>query len=494
MINAVYCPSCDKSYGAAHSRCPECHSWLKMSAPAKSGSSHASGSFASSEDSGGVSTLERESETGWSASNEAWDSTEDGWGGSADGWETPASSPPPKKESEKAPSGGWLGEGGWDDTAPQAGRGWLGDGPTMTEMVDKAINVEDDDVFVHDSWVDEEILDDDFQDLAVPQYEPPSQEVGSAFLKMLLVAALIVIMGAGVLVIDRDSKTPEQQAADERAQKLQSVQAYEADGQSEMQSGRPELAASQFGAALTVLSELKADEKKIDQMELQLATALMKSEEYGEATDHWNNLIDSNAPEVAEAAAKGLAEAKRAKRLEANGLLSEAHSRLDQGEHLGARALAKESIEIYKNFEGSRSQLGEAYGTLGLSFLEVGDYGSAESYLRKSVEYAPELGYRRHLNSIAVSVQPNVVSRPLPQLQEDDKPVFDPGGPDYEVSNHRPTARPGRPSSTAQTEQTAVVAQPQRKPMEEIKAWQTRPKPQNGRLGEDGELQTYRTR
>ena len=258
-----------------------------------------------------------------------------------------------------------------------------------------------------------------------------------------------------------------------------------------MQAGRPELAASQFGAALTVLSELQADEQDIDKIELQLAGALMKSEEYSEASGHWTNLIDSNDPEVAKAATDGLAEAKRAKRIEANEFLAEAHSKLKQGEYLGARALAKESIQIYKDFEGTRSQLGEAYGTLGLSFLEVGDYGSAESYLRKSVEYAPELEYRRYLNRIAVKVEPNVVSRPLPQT--DNKPVFDPGGPDYEVSNHRAVARPGRPSYPSQTEQNAV-AQPVKKPMEEIKAWQKRPERQTGRLGGDGELQTYNNR
>jgi hypothetical protein len=54
----MYCPSCDKSYGAVHSRCPECHSWLKVSAPANSRAKNAKA--ASSVSAGSISTLDKE--------------------------------------------------------------------------------------------------------------------------------------------------------------------------------------------------------------------------------------------------------------------------------------------------------------------------------------------------------------------------------------------------------------------------------------------------
>ncbi len=54
----MYCPSCDKSYGAVHSRCPECHSWLKVSAPANSRAKSAKAAV-SAVSTGSVSTLDK---------------------------------------------------------------------------------------------------------------------------------------------------------------------------------------------------------------------------------------------------------------------------------------------------------------------------------------------------------------------------------------------------------------------------------------------------
>ena len=49
---------------------------------------------------------------------------------------------------------------------------------------------EDEDDFVDDSWVDEEIRDSEFDELEVPEIVPPAPEVGGVVLKMVLVVLI----------------------------------------------------------------------------------------------------------------------------------------------------------------------------------------------------------------------------------------------------------------------------------------------------------------
>ena len=616
----MYCPSCDKSYGAIHSRCPECHSWLKVSAPSRgkgakpAATAQPAASSTPVSNGGAVSTMDRESDGssiswadpspakdsgqwtdagssgGWdtgglggtssqSQSDSSWGDSAGGagaaWGGgteSSTGWGSSAaasapSAPPaepktssggggwlggddavdgwgggaastPSKASAPAPapakSNGWLGDSadaapstssgassssGWlggEEPAPQAGRGWLGDpqpasggsggggngwlgdgpsdGPTMTEMVDQAIHVEEDDEFVDDSWVDEEIRDNEFDDLEIPEYVAPSPEVGGAFLKMLLVAALVLLVGGGIIFLKSDSKTPEQKRAEEREKQYKFAVSTLESAEKDLTAGKAELAIPQFEQALVALSEVEAPQAEVDAAEIKLSQAMMKAEKYDDAIKHWKVLKASTDKAVAKTATEGLNNATRAKRIEANGYLKEAKKDANKGGTLAVRSLARDALEIYQKYDGSRTQIGDAYGVMGRGFLNATDYGSAEDNLEKAVKYAPNLGYQKYLAKVRAQMRPKTYTAPIRisapvQSSGGSAPRLDLGEPSYKTNNTRYAPRRSSGGSSSGSANTAAPA-PKPK-MQEIPAWKPQRNSGGGRKGSQGVLQTY---
>lgn len=625
----MYCPSCDKKYGAIHSRCPECHSWLKVSAPSSSRSkakTAAATPAASTPPSSAVSTLDRGTDeiswadpapeaskgaTQWAeepgSSSDSWGATGtssdspksassgSGWGGagsgsadswsqdSASSWGGEASTPTPKAESQsgwlggseesggwsqgaaapsapaKSQSSGWLGDsqpaaapaskppagGGWlgdadssgslggsppakskggsswlgdDHQEPaEAGRGWLGDGPaqpsttgggdsgwldgsqgsgrTMTEMVDHAISVEDEDEFVDDSWVDEEIRDNEFDELDVPEYVPPAPEVGGAFLKMLLVAVLFVLVAGGVLFFRGEKQTPEQLAAEKAEQQLSFARAAVAEGKSDLESGKALLAVPQFQEALVTLAEVQAPKEEINEAEVLLSRALMGSEEYEEAIVHWKSLRENEDKAVAEEAKKGVQAAARQLRIGANESLKEAKSYADKGEVNSVIRLGRQALKTYKEYGGSASQKGNAHGIIGRSYLNGRDYGTAQDHLKKAVQLAPGLGYEKYLNEVASLIQPRSYIAPVRQTQvrrsqPSSKPTFDLGSPSYQKNTRRYSGGRSRNSSSSGASTAPSAAPPKR--MKEIPAYRPANRNSGGtRKGTKNVLKSY---
>lgn len=625
----MYCPSCDKTYGAVHSRCPECHSWLKVSAPSGSRSKGSkSGSFASgtpeqdTRDSGAVSTVPRDSAISWadpspddspagawgsgSSSSDWADEPESaaasapiapssGWGssaGSSGGWDTPgkaaagsawggseqasavgtskpsaapapsgqgwlggdqpqddwgggglsASAPassgakpksngwlggepsvgspppaaPPKQDdysdgwqagaAEPAPSGGrgWLTDGPGEEPSPDSGRGWLVDGgstaaPSMTEMVDQAIHGETDDDFVDDSWVDEEIRDSEFDELEVPEIVGHSPEGGGAFLKMLLVAVMGVLLVGGFLFINKDHKSPEQKEADKLAKRASFAKSTIESAKNDMANGRAELAVPQFEEALVALSDTKAGRKEMDETEALLSTALMKSEEYEKAIEHWRKLKSSPDKSVAKAAVNGINTSSRELRKRANDLLKEGKSLAAKGEVNAVLPRGRDALEIYKDYGGSSAQQGDAHGLLGRAYLNGRDYGNAQDHLRLAVKMAPGIGYEKYLSEVNSRLQPVYYpSQPTAPRQSApaSRPSFDIGGPTYRTSNHHGGRGGGRRSSSNQDSggsNPAPAPAPQR--MKELPVVRSSSRPQSSgsrfTKSRQGNLQTY---
>lgn len=481
----MYCPSCDKSYGATHSRCPECHSWLKISAP--------SGATQSRLESGGVSTLEREPEAiSWSTPDSSWlsDSSEEvgrNQGETKSGWlaEPMEDSSPTPAES----SSGWLGT---SEPEAESGRGWLVDGPSdNTEPKEPSLLDDGEDEFLDDSWVDEEILDD-FSELDEPLYDTPSSDVGGTFLKLMLTAVLVVLVGGGILFMKSNSKSPEQLAEEKRANEAKMAAAYILDAENELKLGNPALAAPLLEDALVTLSELKAPAEEIDSLELKLSQALMQAEEYEDAIKHWNNLVQSPHQQTAVAAKDGLGRAKRAKRLEANALLAEAKKNALNGGTHSARGLAREALSLYQEFDGSEAQLGDTNGVIGLTFFNAQENGTAEVYFEKAVRLAPQLGYKHYLAKVRLKVQPAPRNpRPNQPTNFSAPPVFDPGTPDYQTNTNRPVSRPTgpRPNNPPPAQ---VTPEPPR--MQEIPTFNRKPDRNDGKIGDDGVVPSYNRR
>jgi hypothetical protein len=619
----MYCPSCDKSYGAVHSRCPECHSWLKVSAPSSARKAAKTGSVSAGapapaptteREQGAVSTLEPGassiggSDGGWAdpvpSSPSNWGDSDgddwstgglgksgataassgsDGWGGASSAGKSPSASsswsgnddsepmgwagsdsvsasttvpaPASKKDSgwldgggeqdgwgggsagtagaapvPSAPKsgGGWLGGdgppepssgggapksgGGWlgGDGPPETssqGSGWLGEssapsappksgggggwlngdgpddsGPSMTEMVDQAISVEESDDFVDDSWVDEEIRDNDFDELDIPEYAPPAPEVGGAFLKMLLVAVLVLLVGGGILFANNDTKDPGQAAADETAKSLEFGRATMKAGQVDLEAGKPGLAIPQFEEALVALSEGKAPQDEIYQTEVLLGRALMGDEEFEEAYKHWVSLRDSGQEKYVAEAKKGVKDSSRELRVQANSYLADAKKYAAKDEITSVKRLGRDALALYEEYSGSRAQLGDAHGVIGRGHLNGREYAQAKDEFKKAVALAPGAGYEAYLKQANAALQPAQYIPPMktaPRTTRSSapKPSFDLGSPQYTQSSGRRGRGRSRGSSQSSSSGGGGTTAAPKKPMKEIPAY----RPSKGR-------------
>jgi len=639
----MYCPSCDKSYGAVHSRCPECHSWLKVSAPSGARKSSKAGSAASASppspptpDHSSVSTLDRNDDDlgssfggddngGWAdpapsspssswggggddwnsggkseaaaaSSSQGWGSTsapapsptagsswsgneggsdsygwggdsaapsasttvpatparpinggwadsgnQDGWGGSSggaseqkDGWlgggggGVGRESGSPAAGSSASSGSGWLGNSGGEDSVATPGRGWLGDGPStdaprqhsgggggwlgdsadggagpsMTQMVDQAISVEDADDFVDDSWVDEEIRDNEFDDLEIPEYAPPAPEVGGAFLKMLLVAVLVLLVGGGIMFAKNESKSPQETAQEETAKQLDFGRLTVAGGKKDLEAGKPGLAVPQFQQALVALSEGKAPQDEIYEAEVLLGRALMGDGEYEEAYKHWVSLKDSGQEKFKDEAVSGIEETSRQLRIVANGYLDEAKKYAAKNEITSVKRLGRDALDLYEDYGGSRSQMGDAHGVIGRGHLNGREYAPAKDELKQAVALAPGLGYQKYLNEASQALAPTQYVAPIqtqsvqrrPVRSSAPKPDFSLGQPQYQKSSGGGRRGGGRRTSSSGNNSGASSAPaPAPKTMKEIPIY--RPTTRNGssgeRKGSKGVLKTY---
>lgn len=622
----MYCPSCDKSYGAVHSRCPECHSWLKVSAPANSRAKAANSAAPTPAAGSAVSTLDKEpstwtepptdwgddaddswsealpapsataptaltsdpapvsdsswgggsawggggggeswggepkaarpaslapsapapSSTGWlggKTDDDDWsagkevspaaaspsptlggslgfakgvgDSGGDGWGGSApsggssslpgpknsslakdddDGWSGGglASSPPARSErgskSVPAPAQGWLGgdepadseagsSSGWlgDSRTPAVGpstsegNGWLGGGgaghggkgPSMTEMVDRAIGEEEADDFVDDSWVDEEVDHGEFDDLGVPEYVAPTPEVGSAFVKMLLVAVLVLLVGGGVMFLGQEKKTPEQIQAEETAKELAFARGSAEKGKEYLSKGQPLLAVGPLEAAIPALKTSGGSEGEILDTKSTLATALMKNKEYEKAYEHWSGLAKSSPTYKAEAR-KQMAECGKLLRAKATAQLTEAAPYIKAGESSSVLLLGESSLKIFSEHGGTATQKGKALGVIGRGYFNGKEYGKAKETFKKALALNPAGGYQADLARIAEETAPvnyygggggGGYSAPQPAASAPSRPVrVDASigdGPGYATASGRSSGGIRRRSSAA---------------------------------------------
>lgn len=565
----MYCPSCDKTYGPIHSRCPECHSWLKVSAPGKDRPKASVGAAPgnSAEMERGRSTQPAHSPSppsrspapelaapsrapelsppsslrapdpapaasGWGAtpaardsggwniptevkngappslsapSGEAWSSERDsawaspspvpaspGWGHpepAAPAAAAPAPTPPPSghgwldsmggqdswgggglaseppvtsSKSPKSParadsaSGSWVQEQGngtghgWmgGEDPGQGGGAWLGDvasAPSIADMVDRAIHNEDDE-FVDDSWVDEEIRDSEFDELEVHDAIPPATEIGGFAIKLLLAAMLFLLVGGGYMVLSKETKTPEQVEAEKVQAKLEFGRKIVEDGKADLKADKPKLAAPQFQNAMVALSEGKAPQEEIFEAEVLLSRALMKSKDYEDAHKHWKSLKASGQKSIVEEANKGLLETKRQLRAVAEGYLKEAKPQAAKGEILSVKRLGEDALDLYKKYGGSPAQIADAHAVIGRSYINSREYPAAKEQFKKAVALAPRAGYQTYLAKVNAELQPTSYIVPMQHQQPQyvDEPAYTPSTPSRPTYN--PSVSVGQPS------------------------------------------------
>lgn len=638
----MYCPSCDKSYGAVHSRCPECHSWLKVSAPANSRAKNAKS--ASSAGTGSVSTLDKppaapasaasgpvawtdppstedgewargggdswsdalppasktpslslaadpapisDSSSSWgggggwggASSSDSWGGAEapsskaplaapasgggwlggasddDGWGGSPTGktgssagslaaglastsglggglsdddWGGGLASSPPVSAASRAVPGqagddgwggsgstlggaggklgaassqgwldggaddgesnaGWLGDSATAKVASSKGDGWLGDddgaskAPTMTEMVDRAIGEEEADDFIDDSWVDEEVNDEFGALEPTDGYTPPAPEVGGLFLKMMLVAVLVLLVGGGAMFLGKEQKTPEQLKAEELAKELAFARSSVQTGKEYLKENKALLAIGPLEAAMTSFKTAGGSTEEILGAKVELARAFMKAQEYQKAHDHWAALAKGPDSYKKEARAK-MAEASKLLRAQATDGLAEAVDYIKNGESTSVISLGESALKIFEAHQGTASQKGKAWGVMGRGYMNGNEYGKAKDAFKKAMALNPGGNYQVYVAQINAKTAPtNYYSggggytQPAPQPV---RPVvinasIEPEAPSYVRSTGYVPRSSGRSSAPAAPAAPAASA-PARPQTREIPAYQPR--------------------
>lgn len=327
-----------------------------------------------------------------------------GWLGGAD--EPLSGSVRPSESS--APAAGWL-SGGSKEVHSESSDGWLSGedsshAPSMTEMVDHAIDVEEGDDFVDESWVDEEI-NSEFDELEVPEYSPPPPEVGSAFLKMLLVAALVVLVGGGVMFMGEEEKTPEQIQAEQRAKDLDFARSSVEAGKNYFKEGKPLLAVGPLGAAMETLKTSGAPEEEVWAAKVELARALTAAQEYEAGYEHWAGLVKGPEQYRAEAIA-ARDQVSQQLRAVANAELTAAANYFAMGEATSVVAAGEKALKIYERHGGTASQKGRAIGVMGRGYLNGKEYGKAKDHLQKARKLNPAGGYEADLRLIASRTAP----------------------------------------------------------------------------------------
>lgn len=329
--------------------------------------------------------------------------------------DSPGPSPGPSMldAHDDEPQDGWLGSSNTATVESQPNSGWLADGggPSMAEMVDRAIGEEEADDFVDDSWVDEEIREGEYDDLEVPdEYTPPAPEVGGIFVKMLLVAILVLLVGGGMMFLKKDTKTSEEIAAEERQEARKEALTYLETGQTQIEEGNPDAAVHSFKFALEKFNEIEAPEKQVLDTKVLLGDAYMEAGEYADAHTVWKEL--ARAPdEYQEISKEGLKEANKGLRVQALDMVAEANEMYEDGEATAVIKMGREALEMFEKYGGSKVQQGKAHVVIGRGMINGYNYGEAEKHIRTAMAYHPDGGYDADLRELKDAVAAKRPSR-----------------------------------------------------------------------------------
>jgi tetratricopeptide (TPR) repeat protein len=391
--------------------------------------------------------------------------------------------------------------------SPASNGGWLGDddkakAPSMTEMVDRAIGEEEADDFVDDSWVDEEVGNDEYAGILDEPEGPvtPSPEVGGLFLKLLLVAALVLALGGGVMLMGQEKKTPEQARQEELAKELAFARSSIETGKNYLKDGKALLAIGPLEAAMTSLKTAGGSEKEILSTKATLATALMKSQEYQKAYDHWAGLAKSSAEYKKEGKAQ-MAECSKLLRAQATDGLAEAVEYIKNGESSSVIDLGKSALKIYEAHQGTASQKGKAWGVMGRGFMNGGEYGKAKDAFKKAMGLNPAGNYGVYISEINAKTAREdyysggggSVAAPAVKRTVVVEARIDSGQPSPPPGVRVVAAPRPRPSTSASAPAPAPVAAPRpvSKPIPAYQPSSAGRRSGGERLGKKGVLSTY---
>ncbi|MCA9796561.1 MAG: hypothetical protein KC910_32355, partial [Candidatus Eremiobacteraeota bacterium] len=436
-------------------------SWVDSSpqdeteAVAAGGSSSSWGGSPSSWGGGGGSSEPRSQGPAWGGAPKAPTPKTSGWLGAAE--EDASSSWSGGSTATQAPSAGsgWLGgAGGAGGAAPASegkdwagapraetptGGGWLGAEPesttedtmwgsgassspksSLSSMVDDAIEeTERGDDYDDESWVDDEAeggLED--EPLAGEVYEDPRGGAEGAGAKILVALLIVIVLGCGFYLLQPNMQEQAAEPVSTSETQIDHAQSLLLEAKRTADEGQFELASVQALSAIDMMVEAKAEPAKIEEARMTLAKLYEAAQDYDKAADQYDLLISTGSDEAKYQALLDQAETKfdKQQRVVANGLLTDAKQQLKKDSFNSAISLANQALGLFEDHEGSRAQLGQCHGVLGLAYYHGYDYGHAEDHLEQAVDLYPGGGYQSALYEVQAAYAPEPTRRAAPKV------------------------------------------------------------------------------
>ena len=441
----MFCPSCSQTYSSTFKRCPECNCWLK----------HEEKTAATVEMRGG--------------------------------WSAPPSDVGPVRHLNP-----FL-------DVDESEYGWNADSFKMPVK------------HTNDDWVDDEVElrpqegwkhPEDFEDVNVTVVRPKPRRSGDPTLLVLsaVVGLCLVVLGSyfwkQMKVADGEETRPPALVAMEEAETWL-ASADESLGKKEYQ-----LAIAQLEKGMGFLLEGDAEQDKVDQIRVKLASALESDGQLQAAHKQWAGLVGTS--KEAESRKAGL---EKQLRVKANDLLEQSLAARKSGEQKKAASLAQQALELYQAYGGSDEQKAQSLEYVARANLADNRLVAAESSLQQAQALSWSQERARLLSEIAPKEASSTFRKPVtrrPTVEEPSKvpkayrPVESeyPQAPVKAPTLGQPVVIPRYNPRTLPTPTTQPPAPDQpiqyQPPANSPASYQSN-SPEKEHLGDDGVLETYRS-
>lgn len=377
----MYCPSCDLVVETGHVRCPECHGSLKSASTSR------------------VPETTSVSPGEWRASGSrvGWVDPSQPNTDEEDDWSTPYSSRKDSKRETAFDSQEWE---DWVDDEPADEEGLS---PTGTLYLgNKSVTVRE-------------------------SSQPPSQ------LRLILgFAAMVFVLALGYLAYQ--SKGAEFTTVQEPAlhEARDSADRWLQSAAVSASEGDHELAVSQLKKGLAFLENAQAEEAEIVEAKADLGTALIRIGELEQAHEIFKTIAkDPQSVDQMSGLEKSLREKANRKLGQAEALL-----RSNSG---AARSEAKQALNLYELYGGSREQKAQALEFVARSYLAESNSAAASMALQRSQDLSYSDGRARMLAGLILPGQSQ-------RVQADPVPVSRETRVELELPQQNvPTAKPSHP-------------------------------------------------
>jgi tetratricopeptide (TPR) repeat protein len=464
----LFCPSCSQSFGRTFSRCPECHCWLKPSAPAMARTTNLG---AESAQAGRVDIAKADTEemrSGPRSDSHASihdDGRYQGWGATPsktpathEGWTHPA-------VLAQDPDDHW--------TTPTA----------KLSSTEDWIEDEIDPDFHDRNWVDEDLnlYDDDETTQYVPDYQPPQPPASGSWQWVLMAVASFVLLSVyAVKIMDSPAPAGREQVQNVEAESLDSAKIWIQSAQDSLKAKDYEMASAQLQKGIGFLQDGDAPKSEIVAAKMQLSESLSSQGDPEGALKVLSSLEGQGA-------AKAVAQLKKDLRVDATATQELAKEALRAGKGRQALQYATKSSQIFDRYGGQAFQRAKSYELMAQAHLANNNAIAARQFYKQANALEPTNARTRAISELKPQRPIVVVNNPTDR-KPPPKPKLSLGGNNV-PKGERPAKNPTPSGETEQVVQNNNNPKPP--PQPEFRPVAPPQETTTERIGREGVVDSY---